>query len=183
MLDSNSFRSSTVTFFGSTCGVARYVSCWWRWSDCYGCLHGFHSSLFRPLQFFIPHPRNAVDVISNLPLIGTSQAKFGCLRVITKDEKTFNCLTVLSLFVSLRTRVHTKRSVNPTGRQRRRCSYPVLVICLNQACTTCGPRKLFFRPTRAFSIAENVTKARPRISNCRSRFSSILQRNLYMEMK
>jgi len=88
MLDSNSFRSSTVTFFGSTCGVARYVSCWWRWSDCYGCLHGFHSSLFRPLQFFIPHPRNAVDVISNLPLIGTSQAKFGCLRVITKDEKT-----------------------------------------------------------------------------------------------
>ena len=38
------------------------------------------------------------------------------------------------------------------------------------------------RPTRAFSIADNVAKARPRI-NCHYRISSILQRNLYIEMK
>ena len=60
---------------------------------------------------------------------------------------------------------------------------------LEQAYTTygpqaaCGPRKLFLRPARTFSIIENVAKARPRISNCRSRISSIPQRNLYIEMK
>ena len=60
---------------------------------------------------------------------------------------------------------------------------------LEQACTTystratCGPRKLILPPARAFSIAENVAKARPPISNCRSRISSILQRNLYIQMK
>ena len=47
----------------------------------------------------------------------------------------------------------------------------------------CGPRKLFLRPARAFSIIENVAKARPRISNCRSRISSIPQRNLFIEME
>jgi len=39
------------------------------------------------------------------------------------------------------------------------------------------------RTARAFSIAENVAKARPRISNCRYRISSILQQNLYIKMK
>jgi len=62
-------------------------------------------------------------------------------------------------------------------------------IRLWQACTTYGPQatwgppKLFLRPARAFSIAENVAKARPRISNCCYRISSILQWNLYIEMK
>ena len=45
------------------------------------------------------------------------------------------------------------------------------------------PAKAFLRPARAFSIVEIVGKARPRISNCRSRISSILQRNFYIEMK
>ena len=45
------------------------------------------------------------------------------------------------------------------------------------------PVKAFLWPARAFSIVENVAKARPRISNCRSRISSILQRNLYIEKK
>jgi len=49
--------------------------------------------------------------------------------------------------------------------------------------TACGPLKPILRPASAFSILENVAKARPRISNCRSRISSILQRNLYIEMK
>jgi len=54
----------------------------------------------------------------------------------------------------------------------------------DQACTTHGPmRKLFLRPARPFSSVENVAKARPRISNCRSRISSILQGNLHIEMK
>ena len=48
---------------------------------------------------------------------------------------------------------------------------------------TCGPRKLFLQPARTFSIIENVAKARPRISNCRSRISSIPQQNLYIEME
>jgi len=46
-----------------------------------------------------------------------------------------------------------------------------------------SPQNLSLRPARAFSIVENVAKARPRISNCRSRISSILQQNLYIEMK
>ena len=45
--------------------------------------------------------------------------------------------------------------------------------------------KLFLRPARAFSIAENVAKTWPRITNCHSRISSILvlQRNIHIEMK
>jgi len=40
------------------------------------------------------------------------------------------------------------------------------------------------RPARAsYSIVENAAKARSRISNCRSRNSSMLPRNLYIEMK
>jgi len=38
-------------------------------------------------------------------------------------------------------------------------------ITLYQACTTYGPRKLHLRPASAISIAENVAKALPRISN------------------
>jgi len=59
---------------------------------------------------------------------------------------------------------------------------------INQVCTTystraaCGPRKPFLRPARAFSVVENVAKARLWISNCRSRISSILQRNLRIKM-
>jgi len=59
----------------------------------------------------------------------------------------------------------------------------------HQACIThgrraaCGPRNLFLWPARAFSIVENAAKARPQISNCRSTISSILQQNLYIEMK
>jgi len=49
--------------------------------------------------------------------------------------------------------------------------------------TACGPRKLFLRPARAFSIVENVAKARPRINHFRSRISSILQRNFCMKVK
>ena len=45
-----------------------------------------------------------------------------------------------------------------------------------------GPRKLFLRPARSFSIAENVANSRPRITNCRFRISSPLQRNLHIEM-
>jgi len=41
--------------------------------------------------------------------------------------------------------------------------------------------QLFLQPARAFSIVENVVKVRPRISNCRSKLSSILQRNLHMK--
>ena len=37
-----------------------------------------------------------------------------------------------------------------------------------QTCTTYGPPKFFLQPTRAFSILENVAKARPRLNNCRS---------------
>ena len=39
------------------------------------------------------------------------------------------------------------------------------------------------RPARAFSVVRHVPKARPRISNCRSRISSMPQRNLYIEIK
>jgi len=40
------------------------------------------------------------------------------------------------------------------------------------------------RPARTSTIiVENIVKARRRISNCRSIISSILQRNLYIEMK
>jgi len=44
-----------------------------------------------------------------------------------------------------------------------------------------APRELFMRPARAFSIVEIVAKARTRISNCRSRNSSILQLNLHIQ--
>ena len=39
------------------------------------------------------------------------------------------------------------------------------------------------RHARAFSIVKKFEKAVPRISNCRSRISSILQRDLYVEIK
>ena len=54
---------------------------------------------------------------------------------------------------------------------------------VHQACTTHGLRKLFLRPARAFWTVESVAKARPRISNCCSTISSILQRNLHIEIK
>jgi len=51
-------------------------------------------------------------------------------------------------------------------------------------CSSCKTiRKLFLRLARALPIAENVAKARPEVNNCRYRISSILQRNLYIEMK
>jgi len=46
-----------------------------------------------------------------------------------------------------------------------------------QVCTTYGLLELFLRPARAFSIAENVAKARLRINNCRSGIFFKLQRN------
>ena len=52
------------------------------------------------------------------------------------------------------------------------------LILLQQTCTTYGPRT-----ARAFSIVENVAKTRPQISDCRSRISSTLRRNLHIEMK
>jgi len=39
------------------------------------------------------------------------------------------------------------------------------------------------QPARAFSIVENAAKAQPRINNCSSIISSILQRNLYIKIK
>ena len=46
-----------------------------------------------------------------------------------------------------------------------------------------GLGKFFLRTVRASSIAQNVTKAPPRIGNCRSGISSILHRNRHIEMK
>ena len=58
-----------------------------------------------------------------------------------------------------------------------------VVVFLNQACTTYFPRKLFLRAAWAFSIVEIAANTLSRISKCRCRISSILQRNLHIEMK
>jgi len=71
--------------------------------------------------------------------------------------------------------LHFARNTGPSER--------VYFHLLDQACTTHGPRKLFLRPAKALSIVENAAKARPLTSNCRSKISSILPRNLYREMK
>jgi len=43
------------------------------------------------------------------------------------------------------------------------------------------PMGCFLQPARAFTTAENIAKAWTRISNCRSKISSILQWNLHMK--
>jgi len=48
------------------------------------------------------------------------------------------------------------------------------------ACTTYSP---FLAARESFFNCRSFAKARPRVSNCLSRISSILQRNLHIEMK
>ena len=56
------------------------------------------------------------------------------------------------------------------------CLWPHRILVV-QACTTYGPRDIFLRPGKAFSVVENVAKTQLLTINCLFRISSTLQRN------
>jgi len=103
---------------------------------------------------------------------------YGCIKILffvtPRDSVLRNARSVVTV---------VQTSVVTVGQTSVVTVGQTSVVTAGQACTTYGPRKLFLRHARAFSIVENVAKARPRIINGRSRISSILQRNIYIEMK
>jgi len=111
---------------------------------------------------------------------------YGCIKILffvtPRDSVLRNARSVVTVVQTSVVAVG-QTSVVTVGQTSVVAVGQTSVVTAGQACTTYGPRKLFLRHARAFSIVENVAKARPRIINGRSRISSILQRNIYIEMK